>query len=73
MIHIPLINKTIESKPSKETEERLKPILESIKTMSETPEWKAYLLGLKEIEKKKKKGKSQNGNKSQDGRVHKRL
>ena len=54
MIHIPIIGKTITSKPA-EPDERLKPILSEIAAISNTPEWQAYLLGLQEKEDKKKK------------------
>lgn len=55
MIRIPLIHKTIEARPEPQPNKELQALNESIKAMSETPEWQAYLLGLKEKENRKKK------------------
>ena len=66
MIHIPLINKTITAKPSKD--KSLQQLIPNIVAMADTPEWKQALAELQEQALKKalkkaipNKRKSHNG------------
>lgn len=69
MILLTPCNILIEAKESTPETAKTRQYAESIKAMSDTPEWQAYLLGLQNKPKRKVKiKKSQNGNKSQSGR-----